>query len=262
MSTAGHLIAHTFTAGTMLSRGWYAHHRARPTPAELAQLPAMSPDAPPSEMLRQLDDSGAAVARVEPRGVQFAGEMYLLTDRRSGSASEPLAHALKSTGRATLVGERTAGSLFLALPHSLPDGFVVVFPKADYYTADGVRLEGKGVTPDIQCASGEALVVVAKRIRRTRPFAGNVLLGSVYVAIGRLDDAERAYRAALSGAPTDADRAVVQRQLDAIAARRARTSALRDPDSGVEDPATLPLAQHDHGIQIELGDFRNVLRER
>ena len=221
MSTAGHLLPQAFTAGAGLSRAWYTNHRARPTPAELAQLPTISPDTPPLEILRQLDNPGAVAARIEPHGVQFAGEVYLVTDRKSGSASEPLAYALKQTRRAILVGERTAGALFLALPHALSDGFIVVFPKADYYTADGVRLEGNGVKPDIECASSEALIVIGKRIRRTRPYAGEVFLGSVYMPLGRLDDAERAFRAALAGAPTDADRARMQQHLNEIAARRA-----------------------------------------
>jgi hypothetical protein len=222
MSPAAHLIARSSWVGVFLSRPWYAVHRTSPTPAELARLPIVTSDMAPRDWLRQLDDGGALVGRVEPHPTQFTGEVFLVTDRRSGSASEPLAHLLKATRRATLVGERTAGSMFLALPRPLTDGFIVVVPKAAYYTADGARLEGRGVEPHLTSTSDDALVVVAKRIRETRPFAGSLLLGGVYMTLRRWNEAERAYRAALALAPTDADRAIVQRQLDALATARRR----------------------------------------
>jgi hypothetical protein len=219
-SPAAHLIARPTPVGVLLSRPWYAVHRTPPTPDELARLPIVRPEMTPLDWLRELDAGGALVGRVEPHPTQFTGEVFVVTDRRTGSASEPLAHLLKATRRATLVGERTGGAMLLALPYPLTDGFVVTVPKADYYAGDGTRLEGRGVEPDLKATSQEALVVVAKRIRQTRPYAGNLLLGGVYLGLGRLEDAERAYRTALTLATTDADRAIVQRQLNAVATAR------------------------------------------
>ena len=220
MSPMAHLVERRVPVGLLLGRPWYSGHREPPAQAELPQLPIATPETSPLDVLRYLDQHGAIAAWIEPRAPRFTGDVFVVTDRRTASASEPLAHLLKTTGRATLVGEQTAGAMLLALPHPLTDGFVVVVPTADYFAGDGTRLEGRGVQPHLKSASAEALVVVANRISRTRPYPGTLLLGGVYRSLGRWDEAERAYRLALRLAPTDADRAVVQRQLDAMATER------------------------------------------
>jgi hypothetical protein len=218
---AAHVMGRAVTLGVILGRPWYAAHQKPPTPDELVRLPVVASDAPPRDILRQLEDVGAVPGRVEPRTPQFTGEIYLMIDGRTASASEPLAHLLKVNRRATLVGERTAGAMLLALPQPLSDGFVVTVPRADYYTADGTRLEGRGVEPDVRTPAGEAFVAVAKRIRQTKPHPGNLLLGGVYMSLKRWDESERAYRTALTLATTDAQRAVIERQLQALASARA-----------------------------------------
>ena len=223
MSPAAYLLDQRLAAGVILSRKWYATHRQPPTAAELSLLPVATLQTSAREMFRHIEDDGAIVGWVEPRTPRFTGEVFLVTDRQTGSASEPLVHLLKATGRATVVGEATAGSVLLALPQPLSAGFVILIPRADYYMADGTRLEGRGVQPHVKRPSADALVAVAERLRKTRPYPGTLLLGGVYRSLRRWDEAERAYRSALAIAPTDADRAVVQRQLDAMAIERVKS---------------------------------------
>src|SRR4029079_12884017 len=95
------------------------------------------------------------VGRVVPRAPYFAGAVYLLVDHATGSASEPLAHFLKVTRRATVVGERTLGAMLMGPPRALQDGWLVTIPEADFITADGTRIEGNGVEPNIEAAPSE-----------------------------------------------------------------------------------------------------------
>lgn len=82
--------------------------------------------------------------RVEP----FAGPVAILVDGLSGSASECFAGGMQSLGRARVFGQRTMGQALPALFSRLPNGDVLIHAYADFVTADGTRLEGRGVIPD------------------------------------------------------------------------------------------------------------------
>lgn len=78
-----------------------------------------------------------------------ANEVAVLVDRSSRSAAELTPAALQEAGRGVVVGEKTVGSVLIAQDTNLPDGGRLTLSRADYVTSGGVRLEKRGVTPDI-----------------------------------------------------------------------------------------------------------------
>ncbi len=197
MAPLAHLIREPVTLGAFVGRKWYEAHRAAPTPPDFEAMRAVSADAPASQLFEDLRRHGAVVARVTPRAPYFGGAVYLLTDRTTASASEPLAHFLKATRRAAVIGERTAGAMLVGLPHGLRDGWVVTVPEADYVAWDGLRLESRGVEPDVKTEADGVLLAVAERLEATMPYSAAVLRGGAYEVLKRPADAERAYRASL-----------------------------------------------------------------
>lgn len=200
MSPLAHLVRDRVDGGVFLGPGWYRTHRGRPTPAELAAIPVLS-GGDARSVTYGVRQHGALRGVVPPRSPHFGGRVFLLVDETSGSASEPLAHLLKTTGRATLVGERTGGGMLSAPPHPVGDGWVMIFPEADYFAADGTRLEGNGVRPHVAVASDRALTTVAERIRAEQPYAGALLLGTAHQEANRLPEAERWFGEASRLAP-------------------------------------------------------------
>lgn len=86
--------------------------------------------------------------------------LLVLVDGGSGSAAENLAYSLKNTGRAKVVGERTAGAGLSSTRVELPGGFGAVLPIARVFDPrTGRDFEGTGVEPDLAVASGEAMTV-------------------------------------------------------------------------------------------------------
>lgn len=201
MAPASHLLRDTTVVGVFLGRKWFLEHRAPPAGEQLLQLPRVTEEAGVSTILGGVHEHGVLVGMLPPRSPRFDGQVFLLMDGNSGSASEPLAHLLKVTRRATLVGQRTAGAMLSGPPHPVGDGWILVLPVADYYAADGTRLEGRGVLPDIAVRSDSAFVVVAERVRARDPYAGALLLGSGHAAANRQAEAERWLREARRLAP-------------------------------------------------------------
>lgn len=80
----------------------------------------------------------------------FDGELVVLVNENSASASEVLAGTLKDNGRAQLVGVTTFGKGIVQTFYSLSDGSGVKLTTAHYFTPSGTDIHGVGVTPNVE----------------------------------------------------------------------------------------------------------------
>lgn len=94
----------------------------------------------------------------------FEGQIYVLTSNVTASTSEPIAYALHKKRNAILIGQTTAGKMLSAKMYNLQGKYQLLLPIGDFYTYDGVRLEGRGVQPTHECDPKEALDVALKLI--------------------------------------------------------------------------------------------------
>lgn len=105
--------------------------------------------------------------KLTPNARRYLGRVIVLTSHETASACEPLLSALQSHRLATIVGEQTAGAMLNAEKFDLGNRWFAFISTADYCTADGVRLEGAGVTPDVKVpqvsALDTALTLLARR---------------------------------------------------------------------------------------------------
>ena len=228
-----HLVPERTIIGSFLARPWFERPAASRPP--IADLPVLESSASPAQLVRDLRKHGGVTGVAMPREPHFTGPVFLFVDGGTSSASEPLAQALKVARRATVIGERTAGAMLTALPHPLRDGWVVTIPQADFMMADGRRLEGAGVQPDVRTDPSEVFLVTADRLLSTLPFSAEMLRGGSYEGLRRPADAERAYRSALrlvekqQPAPPAAARASVHKRLaNILKARGDTTGAVRE----------------------------------
>ena len=93
---------------------------------------------------------------VRPRAQTFDGPVAVLTDGLTGSSAEFVAAALQELGRAHIIGTRTKGEALPGEYSRLPNGDVFLYAVADFVTGAGLRLEGVGVTPDMEVAQTQA----------------------------------------------------------------------------------------------------------
>ena len=154
----GHLIDQPIDAGVFVSGLWYAHHREPPGPRD---FPSAKPWRGRSVRAFQADVLTRALTsyRIDPVQPVFHGPVVVLTSARSISAAEIAADALKASGRAKIIGEKTPGVVLSSKVFDIPGGFHLRVPMADYYSIKNGRLEGVGVSPDVPASAAEALEV-------------------------------------------------------------------------------------------------------
>jgi C-terminal processing protease CtpA/Prc len=137
--------------------------------------------------LRQRHKQSALVAKGSGANA-FNGQLYVLVDSRSASASEVFARAVQLNHRGRVLGDRTAGAVMRSRMHMRQLGtqnatiYGVSVTDADLVMSDGGRLEQVGVTPD------ETIL----------PTAADLVAGR---------DAVLARALTLAGSPTDAEKA-------------------------------------------------------
>jgi carboxyl-terminal processing protease len=73
----------------------------------------------------------------------------VLVDAQSRSAAELTPAALQEARRAVIVGTPTAGAVLISQETRLADGGRLTLSRADFVTSGGVRLEKRGVIPDV-----------------------------------------------------------------------------------------------------------------
>lgn len=80
----------------------------------------------------------------------FHGRIVMLVNEHSASASEMVAAFAAENKLATIVGTPTPGRLVGSKAFKVGNGYFLILPVGAYFTWQGARLEGKGVTPDIE----------------------------------------------------------------------------------------------------------------
>ncbi len=108
-----------------------------------------------ASLYREMEKSGAVMLVTGGRAPKhYAGRVAVLIDEFCFSAAEAFAGVVKETRAAALVGRRTAGAMLGADSVSLAGGWTIVLPTWDFRTPRGLRVEGRGVEPDIAVKPG------------------------------------------------------------------------------------------------------------
>jgi hypothetical protein len=98
------------------------------------------------------------------QGALATAKIYLLVSKKTGSAGEHLALALKRTHRATLIGESTYGAGHYGSFRPIGTHFVAFIPFGRTFDPDSNQgWEGAGVQPDVVLPADRALDEALKR---------------------------------------------------------------------------------------------------
>lgn len=134
-------------------------------PATFSQLPEVEPTTTEGFINYLMQNTGAKMIIGAHQNKVFTGQLYILTNANTASTCEPIVYALKGRNNVTVLGETTAGAMLSANYFDLYGKYKLILPIADFYTMDGLRLDGVGVSPDISTESDSALIKAYQLIR-------------------------------------------------------------------------------------------------
>lgn len=104
----------------------------------------------PLVALRHAGRDGSVVLMTEGLGPKkFHGRIVLLVNEHTVSAGEMVTAFAAENKLATIVGAETAGRLLGGTGFKVGHGYLVILPKAAFYTWHGKSYEGHGITPDV-----------------------------------------------------------------------------------------------------------------
>jgi carboxyl-terminal processing protease len=92
----------------------------------------------------------------------YKGNLIVLVNGFSGSASEIAAAALQETAGAKVIGTKSAGAVLVSVIVPAADDYMIQYPVSDYVTIRGRRLEGNGVIPDVEAKDPQIRLPNAK----------------------------------------------------------------------------------------------------
>ena len=146
----------TVDAGYFVTNTWASKAARPPDAAAFKDLP-ISQERTTEAFIDGLKASEGRHLVLYPREDAFRGKVYILTSNKTASTCEPIVDALKRSGRATIVGETTAGAMLSATVFQVTGKYHLFLPIADYYNAELQRLDQVGVKPDIEVKADGAL---------------------------------------------------------------------------------------------------------
>jgi C-terminal processing protease CtpA/Prc len=155
-------------AGYYLTRKWFDTHENLPTQTAIQKM----------ILLKDFTNLGISKAFAETAAFRmlilghdkpiFKGKVYVLINKWTASAGEPLIDLLKKEQLATLVGETSNGSMLSGKFYNINKNYSAFIPIADYYTRDGFKIDKVGVQPDIHVNSAVAKAYALKLINNKK----------------------------------------------------------------------------------------------
>lgn len=150
------LTGEAIDSGVYLTRKWFNTNDHYPSKNEFSDFPYLMDFT--YEGIQKINREPAFRVVLPPhQNPTFEGKVYVLTNRNTASTCEPVVDILKRKNVATVIGERTAGAMLSANFFRVNEDFSIFIPVADYLNEEGVRLDKKGVSPDIETESEDAL---------------------------------------------------------------------------------------------------------
>ena len=158
-----HLLEAPFDAGAFVSQDWNADMDRGPVLADVSDVEPWQGWSIRTFWAYAVSNRITRV-QFQPAENGFHGSVYVLTSGNTASAAELAADALSASGRATLIGENTAGEMLSQSIFDLPGGFQLYLPIADYFSFTNGRIEGHGVVPHIETPADQAMTVALEQV--------------------------------------------------------------------------------------------------
>ena len=161
---ASYLVRDTIDGGVFITRECHNNEICLKNPLDYDKIVDYTMN---SDFNILKDNAGIRILLIPNKDIlrNLGQKVYILTDKKTASACEPLIYGLKKQKNITIIGERTAGAILSPAVFDVGGGYYTIIPIAEYLAADGERIEGKGVEPDIKIKPAKALGWIYRKIK-------------------------------------------------------------------------------------------------
>lgn len=163
MKVASYLTSMPLYGGAFVTNRWFRHHGAPPSAEQFGRFPLLT-EANVGLLVDGIHEQEGVCLKVLPEQKRYGGKVFVLVDGGTASSCEPLVYGIRQYGLGTVVGERTAGAMLNGEEFLLGGDWYITLPTAEYYAADGFRIDGAGVEPDVKVKSDRALDYVREKL--------------------------------------------------------------------------------------------------
>lgn len=164
-SPLGNFIsAKPIITGLFPNRHWYDKSKSVPTLADTNEFTSFNNGT--LEQFYEIANSKSGVyIKTIPNDKPFKGNLYLLVNNRTGSTAEVVTMAFKDYKLGTIVGSKTSGALLSMKWFEINNLFEIGIPTNDFISVSGYRVDKKGIEPDINTGSKDALTYILEKIK-------------------------------------------------------------------------------------------------
>ena len=160
---AEYIIDKPIIAGVFPNKNWYKEFERIPNKKDYSKFTEFS-GGTMKEWFDKASQNYGAYFKVIPSENNFKGNVYVLTNNRTGSTCEPFVYGLKKDNYATIIGEHTAGAMLSSNEFDLGNGITLRIPLNDYITYSGERIDKNGIEPNIEVESEKTLEYTLDKI--------------------------------------------------------------------------------------------------
>lgn len=153
----GHLLNQPVEGGVFVSRRWYEKQPYLSPDAQAVNATPVWQQWNMPAFWQALVSQPLVRIRFIPEQPVFAGQVWLLTSRKTASAAEMAVAALQQAARVTVIGEQTAGEMLSQTMFDLAGDLQLSLPIATYIANQYGPIEGHGLVPDINVPANQAL---------------------------------------------------------------------------------------------------------
>jgi len=144
---ANHVSTKPGNWGSFLTRKWAETGESIPIPTSYEQILKNPLDL--SGFTTNIMTGKGFYLKTVPSTTVFKGKIYMVINKWSSNVAEALAIYLKNEKRATLVGQKSAGSPVLNHVFDLDKQYFITIPYAQFYDNNGKCYQGIGIEPDL-----------------------------------------------------------------------------------------------------------------
>lgn len=152
-----------FIAGYFPNKNWYKKNNRSPNESDQEHFNTFSYGTL-DEFYEKAADQFGAYLRTTPDAETFKGQVFILTNNKTGSTAEVFTITAKEEKLAIIVGTKTAGVLLSAKGFELDNEFEIMIPTNDFISSKGFRVDRVGISPDIEVGENDALDYVVKNL--------------------------------------------------------------------------------------------------